>query len=752
MCDDSLGSGSRLRSADVADDAGGEPSHLRTRNLCRAYLAKKFRLPLPQTRCPNSGIVLPSGDAAGPLFQSGVTGGCVALEADGKVASRVEDRRFREDINGLRALAIIPVVAFHASIPGFSGGFIGVDVFFVISGYLITTQLLTRVRLTGKVGLAVFWAKRLRRLAPALVLMSLVTTAVAILVLSPLSWSRLGLQCVASALYVSNLLFAYEGRSYFAPDLTDSPFLHTWTLGVEEQFYVFWPLLICAILVVSARRRIPLQGLLVASIVATLIASFAMALDESIRRSLTFYILPTRAWEFAVGGLVALLPLHRWLVGKSAAGNLMTVAGIAALTLGTSIITPQDRFPGWATVVPVAGSALIIVGGSALSNKAQAPPLVSQLLAIRPLQWIGSVSYSWYLWHWPFIVLTIAAVGDDPLWLQVVAAGSSLVVAAVAFYTVERPLRHSSFLQKSPKRTFSVAGASIVTTVLMGGSVFLVATHLERTTLSHYAAVRAAVPGDNSCMASAERSSNGIQYCVYGDTQSTRLVLLVGDSHAGQWRDALAAAARAQGVRLVTRWRTSCPAISIRVTRESSAPDPGCSKYQAETIALMQTLSPRGVIISQAGFYGPRIRDDRGEQPRSAERRLALWARAYRQFIGQASATGAKVAVIEDNPRLPRDPLDCLARFGNTDSDCAPSRAESVEEIAAIQSAEDPILADPEVVDVFNTVETICGYLRCSLTDHQGNIIFRDRDHLSLEWTLSQRPRLELMLASVVRP
>ena len=676
----------------------------------------------------------------------------MALEGDGKVASRVGDRWFREDVNGLRALAIIPVVAFHASIPGFSGGFMGVDVFFVISGYLITTQLLTRAGLTGKVDLAVFWAKRLRRLAPALVLMLLVTTVVAVLLLSPLSWSRLGLQCVAAALYVSNLLFAYEGRSYFAPDLTDSPFLHTWTLGVEEQFYVFWPLLICVMLVASSRRGIPSQGLLVASIGATLIASFAMALDESIRRSLAFYILPTRAWEFAVGGLVALLPLHRWLAGRSLAGNLMTVAGIAALTLGTSSVTPQDRFPGWATVVPVASSALIIAGGCALSNKAQALPLASRLLAIRPLQWIGTLSYSWYLWHWPFIMLTIAAVGDDPLWLQVAAAGSSLVVAAVAFYAVERPLRHSSFLQKSPKRTFSLAGAAIITTALMGGSVFLVATHLERTSLSHYTAVRAAVPGDNSCTASAERSWNGIQYCVYGDTQSTRIVLLVGDSHAGQWRDALAAAARAQGVRLVTRWRTSCPAISIRVTRESSAPDPGCSKYQAETIALMQTLSPRGVIVSQAGFYGPRIRDDGGEQPGSPEHGLSLWVRAYRQFIRQATAAGAKIAVIEDNPRLPRDPLDCLARFGSTESDCAPSKIDAVKEITAIQTAEAPLLTNPDVVDVFNTVETICRGALCSLVDNEGNIVFRDRDHLSLEWTLSQRPRLELMLARVVRP
>lgn len=235
---------------------------------------------------------------------------------------------------------------------------------------------------------------------------------------------------------------------------------------------------------------------------------------------------------------------------------------------------------------------------------------------------------------------------------------------------------------------------------------------------------------------------------MYGDTGSSRTVFLVGDSHAGQWREALAAAARNKGIRLVTRWRTSCPAIPARVTRESSAPDPACAKYQAKTVALMEEVRPNGAVVAQAAFYDERIRTDRGGQPSSEQERLAIWVSAYRHFVDRVAAIGTAVAVIEDNPRMRHDPLRCLARFGNSESDCAPSRAEGLEAIGAIQAAEAPIVQGPKVKDVFKTVDTICDATRCRLID-EGKIIFRDADHLSLEWTLSQQARLEKLLASI---
>jgi hypothetical protein len=397
----------------------------------------------------------------------------------------------------------------------------------------------------------------------------------------------------------------------------------------------------------------------------------------------------------------------------------------------------------------VLGSALIILGGSAFAGSEKAQPAMSRILAVRPLQWIGTMSYSWYLWHWPFIILAMVMFDTDALWLQVAAGAAALAAAALTYYKVENPLRYSARLRTSVKRTFVVTGTALAAAALLGSATLAVGIHLERTSLRHLATVRAAVPGDNLCPENVQMSPKKIQYCVYGDTESARTVFLVGDSHAGQWRDALAAAAKDEGIMLVTRWKASCPAVPARVALEGgSGPDAACAKYQAKSFALMKELQPNGVVVAQAAFYDVRVRDEQGMQPTSEEGRLNIWLTAYRQFIDRVSETGAAVAVIEDNPEMRRDPLRCLARFGNSESDCAPTRGEALETVSAIQAAEANILQRPEIKDVFGTIDKICDATRCRLLDGD-TIIFRDTDHLSREWTLNQQARLEELLASI---
>lgn len=684
-----------------------------------------------------------------PNPEDDLSGGTLSVDVRGLSGNQESVPRqswFRGDINGLRALAIIPVVAFHASIPGFSGGFIGVDIFYVISGYLITSQLLKQATARGTISLGDFWAKRFRRLAPALALVVLVTLAFSIPFISPLDWSNLGLQGGSAVLYVSNLLFAYKATNYFGDDVNQSPFLHTWSLGVEEQFYILWPILIITTCIVATNRKWPIRGTLIGIFSVTFAVSFAVSLYATEHyQAIAFYVLPTRAWEFAAAGMIAALPLERWL-GNRILGNSMVVAGVAILLYGVVMLTAADPFPGTAALIPVVGTLLVIVGGTTCP-KVPNGHWASRILSHPVLQWIGTVSYSWYLWHWPFIILTVAAFQNDAIWLKTTAAVASLGAGALTYYKFENPIRFNSRLSSSQKSTFIFTGVVSGAVAVIALIVFVAGTHLSDTTLRHYASVREAVPSEQ-CSAERQVSPGGIAYCAYGDIESQRTVILAGDSHGAQWRDALAVAADRQGIKLIVRWKSSCPPIQVRVVNTANVRDPACDTFQSSTVDLIHELRPNGVILGQATAYVGRILSTDGDGRPSHDEQLSLWGEAYGRFLESVAATGTSIAVIEDNPRMERDPLSCLSKFGNSEIDCIPTRNEGLEQIADLQKVAAPVIRDASVAEVFTTVDTICGTSDCKLTDGD-NLIFRDNNHLSREWTMSQVPQLEKLLARV---
>src|SRR6266513_3062654 len=275
---------------------------------------------------------------------------------------------FRRDIEGLRGIAVLIVVAFHTGVRGFSGGFVGVDVFFVLSGYLITGLLVAEVDRTSRLSLLQFSARRVRRLLPAAALALLVTLCVGAAILSPNELIFAGRAGKATALYLTNVFFAVNAADYFAPDVETNPLLHTWTLALEEQFYLAWPLL--------------------SSIWFTAAGG-----------TFAFYGLPTRAWEFGIGGMAALVPRGRL--------RLPTRAIHAIGWLGLTAIGVSAHFiSGWIAAVPVLGTAAALIAGA---EAARGPAV---LLGAAPLQFVGSLSYSWYLWHWPFLVFSAALIPD----------------------------------------------------------------------------------------------------------------------------------------------------------------------------------------------------------------------------------------------------------------------------------------------------------------------------------------------------
>ncbi len=373
----------------------------------------------------------------------------------------------RNDIEGLRAVAVLLVLLFHADLLGANGGFVGVDVFFVISGYLITGLLLRERHETGTISLREFYARRVRRLLPASALVLLVTLVAALLLAPPLLVPQIAHDVTAAGVYVSNMSFAAQATDYFSTATTPSPVLHYWSLGVEEQFYLLWPAIILLVTRGSDRpgRRI---GLAAGGIG---LASFAFATWlAGVSLPWAFFSLPSRAWELALGAVLAVgePQLRRVVPGLGAA---MAWAGLALIAAAGFLLTGSSAFPGLAGLVPAAGAALVIWGGMAASSLAAAWAPARWLGAAVPRQ-IGRISYSVYLWHWPLLVLPALAIGSPlPVAARIALALASFPLAAATTRLVEDPLRRGRLIGTRPRWNLAMAGALAVVVALTASGV-----------------------------------------------------------------------------------------------------------------------------------------------------------------------------------------------------------------------------------------------------------------------------------------
>ena len=372
--------------------------------------------------------------------------------------SHKRDREFLPHVEGLRAVAVLAVLWFHIGLPGISGGFVGVDIFFVISGFLITGLLVREHETTGRISLRTFYSRRMRRILPAVLATIAVTMVVAAIVLAPLQMPGIAQDGAASALSLGNMRFALESSDYFAA--TDpSPFRHLWSLGVEEQFYLVWP----AIVIVAFRVLRSRPGIAVL-VGALTVASFTFALwlTETFA-PWAFYSLPSRLWELALGGLLAVAA--GW-VARLPRVALIPVGWLGAglVAIGLVWIDSATPYPGSAALLPTLGAAALIVGGG------RGGP-VTWLLTRRPTRFIGRISYSLYLWHWPILVLPSLATGE-PLPLEVSCALGlvSVVVAAASWRLIEEPFRRGRVWTRRPRLVLgSAVSAAVAVAVLSIG-------------------------------------------------------------------------------------------------------------------------------------------------------------------------------------------------------------------------------------------------------------------------------------------
>ena len=368
---------------------------------------------------------------------------------------------FRPDIEGLRSVAVLLVLVYHAKFGVASGGLIGVDVFFVLSGFLITSLLLRELATTGTISLANFWARRARRLLPASGLVLVVTLVAGRVVLDGLSQGDLARDAVAASLFVANIRFWKVGTDYLAEGLQESALLHYWSLAVEEQFYLVWPSILLVLVRFARASRRTVAAFIGVVWLVSLIACVWLSYDSGTNQSWAFFMLPARAWELLSGAALALTGGVLLRAGRQLTAVLGWV-GLGAIVAMAVVYDSSPAFPGWVVAIPVVGTMLVINAGS--TDVPEGPML---LLRARPLQWIGARSYAIYLWHFPILVLAGVQwgaggqIGGLSVPARVALLAGSVALAAVSQHYIENPVRFSPALAKVPVRSLAM-GAWVV--------------------------------------------------------------------------------------------------------------------------------------------------------------------------------------------------------------------------------------------------------------------------------------------------
>ena len=392
-----------------------------------------------------------------------------ALAKNAQARAAVSDR-FRPDIEGMRAVAVGLVVLYHGFNAPFTGGFVGVDVFFVISGFLITNLLLHEQAQNAGVSIARFYARRVRRILPAATLVVLATVFAVYHWLGFIAGNQIADDAKWTAVFMANIHFGLLGTDYLGSQLRPSPLEHMWSLGVEEQFYLVWPALFLGlVLLVRGERH---RTALAVTLLGIIGASLAWSVIQTQTNATWAYFSPlTRAWELALGALVAVLATVAARVRPSWLIELLSLCGIGGIVVSALVLNSSTHYPGSAVILPVVSTALLIAAGCANPRT-----LVGRALAVRPMQWIGARSYSLYLWHWPFLIIAAEYVGHD---LSAMQSTGLLVLAvaatAITYRLVENPVRRARILATRTTLTLAIGVVLIVVTV--GTAQWQIATH-----------------------------------------------------------------------------------------------------------------------------------------------------------------------------------------------------------------------------------------------------------------------------------
>ena len=684
--------------------------------------------------------------------------------------------QLRGDIEGLRAIAVLSVLLFHIGVSKLSGGFAGVDVFFVISGFLITSLLLKEVERSGRVSIGEFYSRRARRLLPAATVVLVATALAGLVVLSADRFHDLGVDVAAAAGYVLNWVLASRSVDYLAEDAGASPLQHFWSLSVEEQFYVGWPLLLMAAAFVARRVKWSFRTLSFVLLSAIFVASLWWSVVRTAASPATaYFVTTTRVWELGGGALLAILSPWVATLGRRFA-QATSLVGIALIGLTLVVVSTATAWPGKAALLPVVGTTAVIAAGCASLDTP-----VARLLGMRPMRWVGGLSYSIYLWHWPLIVLA-KAHWPGLSTAQVALVGlTSIPLAWLTRHLVEDPVRFSRFVTAKMGRSLFIGGAGMALSFAVAVVVVQQAPVLKAATADQTGAVAliadpatAGVPAMIADPTSQFTSTGSlspepdvatldvpdiyarkcqqdsfgatlIPNCVFGDVNGTVRVAVVGDSKMGQWLPALESIALQEHWRLELYVKSAC-SFTAFMTRNNGQDYTSCQRFGSSTLAALTAPGavPDLVFISQ----GRSRSGGAGKvQPEFLAGMVEYWT--------ALTDAGAKVVAIADNPLprskdLPGGPpvYACVQREQADYRACSYTRNEGGG-TPAMQAAVQQV---PGSVFV-NLNDWVCPPGGMCPPAIGGRLILRQGSHLTASYVKSLAPLLarELQAAGVVQ-
>ena len=678
--------------------------------------------------------------------------------ADRRLSGAALGRPQRADIQGLRALAVGLVLVYHLRPERLSGGFVGVDVFFVISGFLIIGTLVAEIRRTGRLKLADFYARRIRRLLPAASLTLLVTAAGTLILLPTPLWPPILQQIVASAVDVQNWVLAFFSADYAHATAAASPVQHFWSLSVEEQFYLVIPVVLLLSALAAKRFGHPVRWAFGA---VALISAASLAYSVLVTAAPpqgAYFVTPTRMWELGFGGLAAMaVPRLRLPV---VVRFVLGWAGLAAVVFSALTFTTSMAFPGWIALVPTLGAVALIVAGSRQAEQRSAPVELSTLLGRQPLRYLGDISYSLYLWHWPVIVFVLERTGGSALTTPEVykVTALSLLLAAASKHFVEDPFRHRRPARgATPRRlrgTYGLGAGLVVLTLVAASVPWAIAQQRIDNLLDASATLDAAHPGalafdpanpvaapagvplvPDPAVAAADKAPSfsddcaiydPVKYpltgdeCAFGDLNAAKTMVLVGDSHMNMFSTALIDFAdihRGWRIKLVVH--DGC-AFGDLPPNTAGYPLPVCAQAARQLLPLLLKLKPDMVVTAGYSLTSTVVNGQRTWY--EYDRAVA----GYRMFLKPLTDAGIKVGIVRDVPVMAKDTPTCLLQNPDDTSACDTSQA------AALGSAQDPLVqagAGLPGVTVADLTPYLCKSGVCPAVI--GNVVVYRDNHLT---------------------
>lgn len=647
----------------------------------------------------------------------------------------------RRDIDGLRAIAVTLVVLFHAGVPFLPGGFVGVDVFFVISGFLITGLLVREAQVKRSVSIANFYARRVRRLLPLATTVLLATIAASAVFMPLAERSATGAQINSAAMFYSNWLFAATSADYWAGGVDQSPVLHFWSLSIEEQYYVLIPILLIAILA-ACRRFVSwfLVRLAAISLVGITITSLALSiLTTEATGPWAYFGLQTRAWELAIGGLIAISAIR--LVAISAlATRVLAWVGLLAIVASAVFMSAETVYPGSAALVPVLGTAAVLAAGC--SRNAQPPKWLVSL----PVVAVGLNSYAWYLWHWPMLIFGWLIFGTQPL-VGATVVLLSFALAAITTRFIERPVRRSTWLAKRTTVSLLLGAVFIGTTVTTSWAVLgqpipkLDVAPAADPVVSAPVQSPALIPAGAKLRLSQDplearddsvKVPTGCRYlpgktltslldCNMGAPEGSKTVVLVGDSHAQSLAAGMAEVAKAHNWRLYVSSENCCHFLSN-----------DCGDYPAQLTEQIKQLPQVDLVF--VSRYADQNHTSCGQRETDID---AIASRLNQ--LGPELA--AKTVIIRDAPEAPFEVSVCLRDHPDDVGACSFDRTVSDRDL--YQAELEGIALAGKNVRHLDISDLICPKPRCSAVARDGTVIYRDDNHITARFSLLMWKALE---------